>query len=543
MKSLCCFFLTLGISTTGITQNLEKQFDQILNEEFSPEEPGATAIVVVKGEIVYHKAFGMANLELDVKMKPEMVFEIASITKQFTAVSILMLVEQGKLKLDDNITKFIADYPNHGHHISIHHLLTHTSGIKNYTDMASWPSIWRKDFEPMAFIDFFKDAPMDCAPGEAYNYSNSAYHILGVIIEKASGLTYKKFIETNIFEPIGMNSSYYGTTSKIIKNRASGYQKEENYINPEYLSSTQKYSAGAIMSTVKDLFIWNSSIRSNKLLKKGTIELAFANYQLNNGEKINYGYGWGINEINGSPTVEHNGSVFGFSTNSIYLPNEDVFIAVFTNCDSYVPDAFTPKIAAIAMGKPYPDIKEKITIDTERLKKFVGVYDFADSSSRVITIEGNQLYSQRESGGKYKIIPTTMNTFFYDFGTATIEFQENGDEIKATFSHRINVTTGIKTDKPIPIHNEIELDLEILELYTGDYEINSGLKITFSIEDEKLMAKATGQPKFEMSAESQTKFILKPVGAKVEFIESEDGKFKSFILFQEGQKVIGKKKN
>ncbi len=536
-------FLILGISTIGFAQNLEKQFDQMLNEQYLPSEPGATALVAVNGKIVYHKAFGMANLELDVRMEPEMILEIGSITKQFTSVSILMLMEQGKLNLDDDITNFIEDYPTHGHHISIHHLLTHTSGIKSYTSMESWAPIWRTDFKPIELIDFFKNEPIDFAPGEEYRYNNSAYFILGYIIEKASGQTYEEFVETNIFKPLGMESSLYGSSSEIIKKRAYGYQKNETYVNAEYLSLTQPYAAGSLMSTVEDLFIWNRAIRSNKLLKQESIELAFTNYELNNGDTINYGYGWGLNEINGSPTIEHSGGIFGYVTNSIYLPNEDVFVAIYSNCDCNGPTEVSTKMAAIAIGKPYLGQEDVISVKSENLKKLVGVYDFSDSSTRIITVQDNQLYSQRPGSSKFKLFPTKKNIFSFENSFATIQFQEKGDEIKALFSNRINKTEGIKTKKPIPINKEIQLELDILERYIGVYEINPGFDITITIEDEKLMSQATGQQKFQLFPESQTKFFLKVVDAQIEFIESENGSFESFILFQGGQEIPGKRKN
>ncbi|MFH0759467.1 MAG: serine hydrolase [Bacteroidota bacterium] len=535
--------LLLGISAINNAQTLEEQYDKMLNEQFSQAQPGATALVAIIGEIVYHKAFGMANLELDVKMEPDMVFEIGSITKQFTAVSILMLMEQGKLNLEDDITKFIEDYPTHGHHISIHHLLTHTSGIKSYTSMENWPPVWRKDFEPKELIDFFKNEPMDFAPGEEWRYNNSAYFILGYIIEKASGQTYKQFVETNIFKPLGMRSSLYGSNSEIIKKRAYGYQKQDDYVNAEYLSLTQPYGAGSLMSTVEDLFIWNRAIRANKLLKKESIELAFTNYQLNNGDKINYGYGWALNEINGSPTIEHAGGIFGYTTNSIYLPDEDVFVAVYSNCDCNSPEPVSTKMAALAINKPYPDTIESIDVDSEYLRKFVGVYDFTDSSTRVITLEGNQLYSQRTGSNKYKIFPARGNSFFFEDGIAVIQFQENGNQIDAIFTNRIDKTQGVKTDRPIPAHNEIKLDQKIMERYSGVYEINPGFDITITLEGEKLMSQATGQQKFQIFPESQTKFFLKIVDAQIEFIESNDGNFDSFILYQGGQEIVGKKKD
>ena len=193
-SSLLYTLLILVTTSMSFSQKLAKQFDQLLEAQYAADEPGATAIVAIDGEVIYHKAFGMANMELNVKMEPEMILEIGSISKQFTAVSILMLMEQGKLDLDDDITNFIEDYPTHGHHISIHHLLTHTSGIKSITSMESWTALWRNDYEPNEFIDVFKNEPMDFAPGEEWRYNNSAYFILGVVIEKVSGQTYEEFV-------------------------------------------------------------------------------------------------------------------------------------------------------------------------------------------------------------------------------------------------------------------------------------------------------------------------------------------------------------
>jgi len=542
-KTLFISILLIGLSAMSYAQELEKQFDKMLSEKYLPAEPGATALVAVDGNIIYHKAFGMANLELDVRMESDMVLEIGSITKQFTSVAILMLMEQGKLNLADDITRFIPDYPTHGHHISIHNLLTHTSGIKSYTSMESWTPVWRKDFEPKELIDFFKNEPMDFAPGEEWRYNNSAYFILGYIIEKASGQSYEQFIENNIFEPLGMHSSLYGSNSEIIKKRAYGYQKNENYINAEYLSLTQPYAAGSLMSTVEDLFIWNRAIRTHKLLKKESIELAFTNYQLNNGENINYGYGWAINEINGSPTVEHSGGIFGYITNSIYLPDEDVFVAIFSNCDCNGPGQISTKMAAIAIGKPYPGQEDIISIEDDNLKKLVGIYDFADSSSRIITLEESQLYSQRIGGEKFKLFPTNENMFYFENSFATIQFKESGNKIEAIFTNRINKIGGIKTERPIPVHTEIHLGEEILKKYIGVYELAPNFDITITLEDGKLMSQATGQDKFEIFAESQTKFFLKVVDAQIEFIENDSGNIESFILYQGGQEIIGKRKH
>jgi len=535
--SIVLVLLFIGFSVHSHAQNLEKQFDQMLREQYPSNEPGATALVAVDGEIIYHKAFGMANMELEVPMRTEMVLEIGSITKQFTAVSILMLMEQGKLSLEDDITKYLEDYPTQGHKISIHHLLTHTSGIKSYTSLGKWRPEWRKDFTPVEMIDFFKNEPMDFAPGEEYRYNNSAYFILGYIIEIASGMSYEDFIETQIFKPLGMKSSLYGSMPQIIKNRASGYQKQEDFVNAEYLSLTQPYAAGSIMSTVEDLYIWNRAIRSNQLVQKESIALAFTNYKLNNGDPLNYGYGWFLNDINGSPTIEHGGGIFGYLTNSIYLPEEDVFVAVFANCNCNGPDQVSTRMAALAIDKPYPDEANVVSLDKEYLQKLVGVYDFEDASTRIISLEGDQLYSQRTGGTRFEIYPISKSSFYFDDSFASIELSMDGDAVKAHFKNRIQETKGEKTDKEIPTMTEAEIDLKSLEKYIGTFEVQPGFDLVFTIEDGKFMSQATGQDKFQLFSESATKFFLKVVDAQLEFIENEHGNFDSLILYQGGQEI------
>jgi CubicO group peptidase (beta-lactamase class C family) len=541
-NTLLILLLIVGFAGVSHAQDYLEKFDKMLNKQYPADEPGATAIVAVGGEIVYHKAFGMANLELDIKMQPDHVLEIGSITKQFTAVSVLMLVEKGKIKLDDPITKFLPDYPTHGHTITIHQLLNHTSGIRSYTDMESWTKLWRDDMTPEEMIDLFKNEPMDFAPGEKFEYNNSAYFLLGYIIEKASGKTYEKFIENKIFEPLGMNASRYGSMSEVIKKRASGYQERGgNFVNAEYLSLTQPYAAGSIMSTVEDLFIWNRALRDNKLLKKETLNLAYTSGTLNNGEKTNYGYGWFLNEINGSSTIEHSGGIFGYITNAIYLPQEDVFVAMYTNSNGNGPGTVSTEMAALAIDKPFPTGANAIEVAVADLEKLVGVYDFSDSSSRIITVEGNQLFSQRVGGGKHPLIPAKDNLFYFEDDFATIQFVSKKNVVTATFSHRINKVEGVKTDKEVPTHVEIHVEEEILQRYVGVYQVAPEFNITISIVDGKLMSQATGQGEAALFAESETKFFLKVVDAQMEFIANEKGVFDSFVLYQGGQEIPGQR--
>jgi CubicO group peptidase (beta-lactamase class C family) len=330
-------------------QGVFSKIDSLLQEKYEPSAPGAAFLISKDGNVIYKKAFGLANLELSVPMKTEHVFEIGSMTKQFTAVSVLILMERGKLNLNDEITKFIPDYPTQGKTITIHHLLTHTSGIKNYTSMKALRSIAKNDLTPIELIDFFKNESMDFDPGEQFKYNNSGYIILGFIIESLSGQSYESFVEENIFKKINMESSFYASHKKVIKNRVSGYHNRGGYTKRMHISYTLPYAAGSLMSNVDDMLKWQEALKNNKLVDKSTMEKAFTNYTLNNGSSINYGYGWHIREINGVQSREHGGDIFGFKSMGVYIPNSDIYVIGLNNCDCNSPTKITKEIAELIL--------------------------------------------------------------------------------------------------------------------------------------------------------------------------------------------------
>src|SRR5687768_10124353 len=265
----------LALAQQADVQMLTTELDKLLAAQFKDNEPGVAVLVARKGEIIYKKGFGLANLELDVPMQVDNIFRIGSITKQFTAVAILQLMEQGKLNLQDEITKFIPDYPTQGNKITIEHLLTHTSGIRSYTSMSDYFGKIKLDMKPSEMIDYFKNEPMDFAPGAEHRYNNSGYYLLGYIIEQITGKTYAQYLEENFFKPLEMTNSLYGNDQAIIKKRASAYSMGDNgFENSPSMSMTQPYAAGSIQSTVSDLFKWHQAVNSYKLVKKENLEKA-----------------------------------------------------------------------------------------------------------------------------------------------------------------------------------------------------------------------------------------------------------------------------
>lgn len=534
--------LMVTLHLTALAQPNEAVIDKLISDVYKPGEPGAALLIAEKGKVVYRKAFGMADLELNVPMKPEMVFEIGSMTKQMTAVAVLMLMEEGKLSLQDEITKYIPDYPVQGHKITIHHLLTHTSGIKSYTSMQEWQPLWRNDMTPEEMIDLFKNQPMDFAPGEHYLYNNSAYFMLGYVIEKASGMSYGKFLKERIFEPLKMNNSYYGSHEQIIQGRASGYQKKEDFVNAEYLSLTQPYAAGSVMSNVDDLLTWQMAVRDNKLVKKETIQLAFTDYRLNDGKPIHYGYGWGLNEINGSPTIEHSGGIFGYTTNGIWLPEEDVYVVMLTNRDDIGPGDISTRVAAIAIGKPYPSAGSSVSLSQDVLRSLEGVFEFEDGSVRKFFVEDGQLMSQKQGSAKFRLIPLSEKLFSYENSFSTVEFSTMAGKRKAVFKNRIDAFTGELSDKKIAENAEISLSPEQMKPFVGVYEVQPGFSLTFTLEDGHLMTQATGQEKFEVFPSSENTFFLKVVDARIEFQRNAEGVVDALMLYQGGAEIRAVKK-
>lgn len=544
--SLKIYLLLLFITISPVlqAQNIATEIDQLMSDQYKADASGATILVAKDGKVVFRKAYGKANMELDIDMIPENVFEIGSITKQFTAVGILMLLEEGKLSLDDEITKYIPDYPTQDTKITIHHLLTHTSGIKSYTSIPTLREFARNDLAIEKLVDAFKNEPMDFKPNEEFRYNNSGYVLLGYIIEKITGKTYEAFIQERIFDKLKMKSSYYGSKSRVIKNRAYGYQESESgYVNADYISMTIPYAAGSIMSTVDDLFTWNKAIRNHELISKESTEKAFSNYTTNDGKNINYGYGWFMTQIKDVPVISHGGGIFGYTSQGLYIPSKNVYVIILTNCDCNSPSDISYKVAALAIGNSYPKVTDAIKLSKEQLQKWVGSYKFDDGSVRFITLEGKQLYSQRiDSNSKFEIYPISENRFFFDDSLSEFLFTD-GPQKKAVFrNNRVElngVESSIKMPKP---KQEIQLSAEVLQKYVGTYQLMPNVELVISVEGNRIFGQVTNQPKVELFAESEDYFFLKVVSATITFKTDPETKLPvSLTLDQGGRKTSARK--
>ncbi len=518
-------------------------FDAICQALFPADGPGGTVLVAKGDQILYHKAFGLDDLKARTPIRTDMVFRIGSVTKQFTAIAILQLVQQGKISLDGEITRFIPDYPTHGKKITVENLLTHTSGIKSYTSMDEWtPEVQEKDFTPAALIDFFKDQPMDFDPGTQYAYSNSGYILLGYIIEKVSGMTYADYLAKKVFKRAGLKHTFYENQPRPIAGWAQGYMQDEHGYKPAPpLSMTQPYAAGSLASTVEDLFRWTRAVHGGKLVSADLLKKAHTPYVLPDGENTHYGYGWSLGNIWNSPTIEHGGGIHGFLSSLIYLPKEEVCVAVLSNCNCHSPDETAAQLAALAAG--YPAVLEAIPVDANTLASYTGVYENAQKQQRIIRVTNGQLMSERIGGKVSRLIPIARDKFRFDGSLIAATFlrdEKTGDVNAINLDTRtIAGERWTKTGAAPAAPSEMQLSEAQLERLVGEYSLAPGFSITVSREGAQLFGQGTGQPKFEMFAKSELRFFLKVVSAEVEFFPDEKGVISKMVLYQGGQEIPG----
>jgi len=444
----CSFLLTsllllLFLSSSLLfAQNIESKVDEYINAYVKMGKFSGSVLIARDGKILVSKGYGMANLEHDVPNTPQTKFRLGSITKQFTSMAIMQLQEKGLLSVNDKLTKYIPDYPE-GEKITIHHLLTHTSGIPNFTNFPNYKKTMMLFSPPERTIERFKNKPLEFTPGEKFKYSNSGYIILGYIIEKVTGKSYEEYLNENIFKPLGMKNTGYDHHRTILKHRAAGYSTGKKGLeNADYLDMSIPHGAGALYSTVEDLYIWDRALYTEKLVKKSSLQKIFTPF------KRNYGYGWSITRIFGRKRIGHSGGINGFSTHISRYINDDACIIVLINIQSAPAGRISRDLAAILFGEKY--------------------------------------------------------------------------------------------EMPVE-HREIKVNPKIYDAYTGKYKIRADFIITITKEKNHLFTQTTGQPKFEIFPESETKFFLKVVDAQITFIKNEKGKVTGLILHQRGRDIPAKK--
>lgn len=569
------FSVILFSGTVAYGQTKAEQIDELLKEYLAYSKFNGSALVAKDGKVIFKKGYGMANMEWDIPNSPNTKHRLGSVTKQFTAMLILQLAAEGKLDLQAPITTYLPEYPKeNGDKITTHHLLTHTSGIPNYTSFPDFfKDVSRDPYTPEEFTTKFQDMELEFTPGEKFNYSNSGYFLLGVLIEKLSGKTYEEMLDEKIFFPLGMKESGFDHHSDILKNRATGYENNGNgFINSPYLDMSIPYAAGSLYATVEDLYLWDQALYTNKLLSQKYMDMYFKPHIPAFGS-FHYAYGWMVgNEALGNTTdsiavITHGGGINGFNTQISRQLSDKSLIVLLNNTGGAPLGKITQSILGIINDKTYDLPKTPLAskllevIETKGIDAGVAYFeknkdnkDF-DVNENEMNQTGYQLLGSDKTKEAIQVFKLNVDAYpksanVYDSyaealmksgdNKGAIENYTKAVEMNPGNENAIDMLTKLGVDTS-NLTKEFEVPEALLESYIGVYELMPTFKITITKEGKQLKAQATGQPMLDILAKSNDTFYLKEVAAQIQFMKDENGEIESLTLFQNGQEMNGKK--
>lgn len=547
LKSLYAILILIPIALQA--QPDPGALDAIFKKAYPADQPGASVLVVKDGNVLLHQGYGLADVANATAMKPNSIHKIGSITKQFSAIAVMRLVHEGKLDLDKTVEDYVPGLLTYGNTITVRHLLTHTSGIPSYTNHPSFMDYMSKpDWSTLDILRITSGMEPEFAAGDAYNYNNSAYVLLAELIEQASGMSYAQYVETVMAPLAGLTSTQYGTEATVNASGTVGYSPSaEGFQVARHIDMSFPGAAGSLLSTVMDLYKWTVSVDAGKLLPKPLVEEAWTSAILNNGEPTGYGYGWSVSEWQGKRIVSHGGGIPGFVTFALWLPEEKLFVAVLGNRDggNPSPEMLSYEAMGEALGLPlYP---EAMPLSADQAKDYAGVYKVDESSRRVITVEGNQVKSQRSGGSVMDIVYIGDDTFYYLGSLSRVTFTRDASGVVdgMLFSTGSGAPARApKVDEAIPTGPvEVSIDPTIFDAYAGEYELAPGFTLKVWRDGDAFWTQATGQAAFNVYPESEIRFFLKVTPAAIEFSKNEQGEVTHLTLYQAGRAMPAKKIN
>jgi len=510
-------------ATQAAQPSLASSIDALIAPHFPAAGPGVAVIVTKDGKTVFRKGYGRADVAAGTAMQADAPARVGSMTKQFTAVGILMLADEGKLALSDDITRFLPDYPTHGAKITIEHLLTHTSGIPSYTGKQGFRDVMNKDVTVAQGIAFFKDDALEFVPGSRFSYDNSGYFLLGAIIEKASGLPYARFLEERIFKPLGMTHTGYEDARF---QPVTGYDGQARPVGA--ISMTWPYAAGALVSTVDDLARWQAALADGKLLRPDTLRRAWSAHALNDGTPNPYGYGWFVGRLHGVDEVFHGGNITGFTSDAVWLPKEHVYVAMLANREAdgiHVPLAkLTHGIAMDVAGKPLP-VPSATAPDAATLDGYVGVYPIDDQRAHTVRHENGGLTIQGTGMPRAPLRYYQPDGFLIGDSMITVQFHRDatGAVTDLAIDDELNRRTHRRSSTTVPELRAVQVAPAVLDQYLGRYPLAPGLAIEVTRDGAALRAGPVGRPAVSLTALAQDTFLDDEHGARLHFVKQADG--------------------
>ena len=525
-----------ALPLAALVASAQTPYEALLAPRFPADQAGATVLVMKEGKTLFAQGFGLANRELKVPNRPDLVYRIGSVTKQFTAAAVMTLVEEGKLSLDAAVGTYLPDLPEAWRPATVRQLLQHTSGIPSFTDGPEYAAHMREELPGPALLKTLVwSRPMDFAPGTQWRYSNTGYHLLGLLVEKVSGQPYAAYLQARFFGPLGLTRTRYGTETDFIPGMASGYAPGGK--PAPYLSMTQPFAAGSLVSTAEDLARWTLALHAGKVVKPESLRLMTTPARTTDGKEHPYGFGLSFRTSRGRRLVGHGGGINGFVCQVEADPEARTVAVVLCNTvdPGVAPEFLTRRLLALAAGTPLPE-PVAVAQAPEQLKRFVGIYEL-EGRRRVITFDQGRLWS-RVGPRTQELIPTGELTFAVKDGDTTLRFVREADRVVGV--HR---TPEGEPEEPLAkrvveaARTAVPQIAQAMDALVGSYRLGPGFDLKVWREGTQLLTQATGQGPLELFAESATRWFPKVIDATLTFELGPDGKAKALVLEQGGRRM------
>ncbi|MEE3052663.1 MAG: serine hydrolase [Planctomycetota bacterium] len=511
--------------------------DLYLASGISADSPGFSVLVSRDGKESFCRGYGLARVKEKLAAGPDTPFRIGSVTKQFTSAAILKLREDGKLEVSDKLSKFFPGFPR-GDEVTLHHLLSHTSGIHSYTDAPGFIKGVTSPVKAAVLVEKIRKEPFDFDPGQRFKYSNSGYFLLGLIVERASGKPYGEYLREKFFKPLGMKNTGLHRRGFEPGGEALGYTRAgKGYKLAVDWDMSWAGGAGALYSTVRDLGLWNEGLFAFKVLERKSLDLAFTpNKLLDDSGKAFYACGWAISRYRGLRLIGHSGGLHGFQSYLVRYPEQNLTVAVLANAE-FSPAAKAQVLADLwltAVMEPRPLREEKTGLAGKGYDDYAGRYDYG---SGVMTIEreGDSLFAQLGLQPRFEIFPAGDDEFFWKVVEARVKFERDrsGKVTRILHSQGGAVIKASRLIRQVVV----KVDPAIYDAYVGRYDCGGGQTLTVTRDGDKLMGQMTSQPKLLLLPRSKKDFFFKVVNAEVAFVSGSGGKVTGLELLQGGKTI------
>lgn len=558
---ICCSsLLAAGFSQSpAIGESKIKSLDSLFRLTFPSTEPGAIILLAKDGKPFFRKAYGMANIELPVTMNTDHKMGIGSISKQFTAMALLLLQQEGKLNVKDDIRKYLPQYNTWGRTITIDQILSHTSGIPSYTELPGFDTLADKKISNSRLISFFEKSPLIFEPGSNWSYSNSGFVLAGVIVEKITGQPFNDFVSERILKKLNMTETSFGSSDYALPGKTAEYAG--NTPKGKIKMETQydwywAYGAGQLISTVDDMLKWDEALYDAGFIRPELLKTAHTAIPLTTGLSANYGLGWAVDTLNGKAVIQHGGSIGGYRAQGIRLPDDHIYMILLSNSGTTNSSLTLNKALSLLYNvAPVREQRQEI----QSWKEIEGVYESLNSGSRLQKNMGdlpafftirtdslNRVTVQRSSSAALTLTPAGKDKL-YDKSSpfTTWRFNRNaqGKVVSFTIEQLLPTMgperTNLKIADIVPaIKQPVPADSAQLTVYTGlfRHELGSSARIV-QVKNNLYMEDPEFKTKTQLHWLNGNLFWIKELDREVNFIRDKKGNVTS-IQYNNGSQLI-----